>query len=70
MDEDEENLIITIKNYATVTGMSRKKVIRKITEDLEDIIDAKVAEEAYREHLKNPGGAMPFEDFKKEMGMQ
>lgn len=69
MDEDEENLLIAIKNYATLTGTSRKKVIRKITEDLEDIIDAKVAEQAYKEHLKNPEGAISFEELIKEMGI-
>jgi len=43
-----------IKNYAKLSGTSSKKIIKEMTEDLEDPIDAKIAEEAYKEHLKNP----------------
>jgi len=70
MGIDERNLIITIKNYAKVTGTPSKKIIKDMTEDLEDLIDAKMAEEAYREHLKNPEGAMTLEEAKKELGIR
>jgi len=69
MRMDEANLIMAIKNYAKVSGTSSKRVIKKMTEDLEDLIDARVAEEAYKEHLKDPKGAMTLEEVKKELGI-
>ena len=70
MAVDEKNLITAIKNYAKVSGTSSKKVIKSMTEDLEDLIDAKIAEEAYKEHMRNPGGAMTLEEAKKELGIE
>jgi len=69
MGTDEKNLIITIKNYAKVSGTTSKKIVKEITEDLEDLIDAKIAEKAYQEHLKNPK-TTSHEEVMREFGLK
>ena len=69
MAADEKDLIEAIKNYAKVTGTSSRKVIKSMTEDIEDLIDARIAEEAYKEHLKNPR-TVSHEEVMKEFGLR
>jgi len=38
---EEKNLIIAIKNYAKVSGISRKKILKDMTENIEDMIDTR-----------------------------
>jgi len=69
MATDEKDLIVAIKNYAKVTGTSSRKVIKAMTEDIEDLTDARIAEEAYKEHQKNPR-TVSHEEVMKEFGLR
>jgi len=69
MGKEEKDLIIAIRNYATVSKIPLKKVIKEMTEDLEDLTDAKIGEEAYEDYLKNPK-TYTHEEVLKELGLK
>ncbi|MCL2786633.1 MAG: DUF6290 family protein [Methanomassiliicoccaceae archaeon] len=69
MAVDERELIEAIRNYAKITGTSSKKVIKAMTEDLEDLIDARIADEAHKEHLKNPR-TVSHDEVMREFGLR
>ena len=47
LDAEEYILITVIRNYAKVSGMSRKKDTQRYDQRIEDMIDVRMGKEAY-----------------------
>ncbi|MGI6152335.1 MAG: type II toxin-antitoxin system RelB family antitoxin [Christensenellaceae bacterium] len=64
---EEENRFI--REYAKMMGISVSELIRKATlEQIEDELDLKIGEDAYKEYLANPV-TYTHEEMKKELGL-
>jgi len=64
-----DDQIRVMLDYADANKMSLETLIEDLIEKMEDEMDAKLADEAYEEHLKDPK-VYTFDEVMKELGQK